>query len=148
MKLHELKPNEGAKKIASAWALDPPAAVRPAAGVPRARGARAANGGHLYRQGGSLPIFRRLPFIRGEGFTPRIGWIQRGQPRPAGRSAAGSEVNLEVLAEAGMLSKPARPVKILGRGEIAVALKVRVHRVSQSARAKIEAAVERLRSSR
>jgi len=38
------------------------------------------------------------------------------------------------------VSKAARPVKILGRGEITVALKVRVHRVSKSAREKIEAA--------
>jgi large subunit ribosomal protein L15 len=57
-----------------------------------------------------------------------------------GRFAAGSEVTLEVLGEAGMVSDSARPVKILGRGEITVALKVRVNRVSQSARAKIEAA--------
>ena len=34
----------------------------------------------------------------------------------------------------------ANPVKVLGRGELKVALKVRVHRVSASARAKIEAA--------
>jgi large subunit ribosomal protein L15 len=39
-----------------------------------------------------------------------------------------------------MLSKPAGPVKILGRGEVSVALKVSVHRISTSARAKIEAA--------
>ena len=31
---------------------------------------RSGSGGSLYRQGGNLPFFRRLPFIRGEGFRP------------------------------------------------------------------------------
>ena len=39
-----------------------------------------------------------------------------------------------------MLSKPKNPVVILGEGEVTVPLKVRVQRVSKSARAKIEAA--------
>ena len=135
MKLHELKPNEGAKKGRKRLGIG----ISAGGGKTAGRGtkgqlARAGSGGHLYRQGGSLPIFRRLPFIRGEGFTPpnrvRYNEINLDQ---LGRFAAGSEVTLEV-------SNAARPVKILGRGEITVALKVRVHRVSQSARAKIEAA--------
>jgi len=31
---------------------------------------RTGSGGRLYRQGGNLPFYRRLPFIRGKGFTP------------------------------------------------------------------------------
>ena len=54
--------------------------------------------------------------------------------------AAGTEVTPEVLINSGMLSHTAKPIKILARGEISVALKVRVHRVSKSAREKIEAA--------
>ncbi len=142
MKLHELKPNDGAKKGRKRLGIG----ISAGGGKTAGRGtkgqlARAGSGGHLYRQGGSLPIFRRLPFIRGEGFTPpnrvRYNEINLDQ---LGRFAAGTEVTLDVLAEAGMVSKAARPVKILGRGEITVALKVSVHRVSQSARAKIEAA--------
>jgi large subunit ribosomal protein L15 len=142
MKLHELKPNEGAKKGRKRLGIG----ISAGGGKTAGRGtkgqlARAGSGGHLYRQGGSLPIFRRLPFIRGEGFTPpnrvRYNEINLDQ---LGRFTAGSEVTPEVLAGEGMVSNAARPVKILGRGEITVALKVRVHRVSQSARAKIEAA--------
>jgi large subunit ribosomal protein L15 len=142
MKLHELKPNEGATKRRKRLGIG----ISAGGGKTGGRGtkgqlARAGSGGHLYRQGGALPIFRRLPFIRGEGFTPpnrvRYNEINLDQ---LGRFAAGSEVTLEVLGEAGMVSDSARPVKILGRGEITVALKVRVNRVSQSDRAKIEAA--------
>lgn len=142
MKLHELKPNVGAKKGRKRLGIG----ISAGGGKTAGRGtkgqlARAGSGGHLYRQGGALPIFRRLPFIRGEGFTPpnRVRYNEINLDQLA-RFAAGTEVTLEVLAAAGMVSKSARPVKILGRGEITVALKVRVHRVSQSARAKIEAA--------
>jgi large subunit ribosomal protein L15 len=39
-----------------------------------------------------------------------------------------------------MLREPKNPVVILGRGDVKVALKVRAHRVSKGAKAKIEAA--------
>jgi large subunit ribosomal protein L15 len=54
--------------------------------------------------------------------------------------AAGSEVNPETLESARLLRKPKNPVVVLGRGDINVALKVRAHRVSKHAQAKIEAA--------
>jgi large subunit ribosomal protein L15 len=39
-----------------------------------------------------------------------------------------------------MLSNPSSPIAILGRGEIKVAITVRVHKVTDGARKKIEAA--------
>ena len=47
---------------------------------------------------------------------------------------------LNYYSEAGFIRKGGTPVVILGNGEITVALKVRVHRVSKTAKAKIEAA--------
>jgi large subunit ribosomal protein L15 len=142
MKLHELKPNEGATKGRKRLGIG----ISAGGGKTGGRGtkgqlARAGSGGHLYRQGGALPIFRRLPFIRGEGFTPpnRIRYNEVNLDQLVG-FAAGAEVTPEVLIKSGMLSHTAKPIKILGRGEISVALKVRVHRVSKSAREKIEAA--------
>jgi len=142
MKLHELKPNEGAKKDRKRKGIGISGGAGKTSGRgTKGQGARTGEGGHLYRQGGSLPIFRRLPFIRGEGFTPpsRTRYNEVNLDQLAGLNA-GSVVTPDVLAEAGMLSQPAGPVKILGRGEVSVALKVRVHRISKSARAKIEAA--------
>ena len=46
----------------------------------------------------------------------------------------------ETLAEARLLKDETNPVVILGEGELKKALKVRVHRVTKGARAKIEAA--------
>ena len=53
---------------------------------------------------------------------------------------ASSEVSPETLSKARLLRDPRNPVAILGRGELKTALKVRVQRVTKSAKAKIEAA--------
>ncbi len=50
------------------------------------------------------------------------------------------EITPDVLAQANLLHNAGEPVVILGRGEISVALKVRVHRISKTAREKIEKA--------
>ena len=50
------------------------------------------------------------------------------------------DVTPDTLAEARLLRDTQKPVVILGRGDLNVALKVRAHRVTQGARAKIEAA--------
>jgi large subunit ribosomal protein L15 len=52
---------------------------------------------------------------------------------------AEADVSPETLATARLLRNSANPIKILGRGEVKVALKVRVHRISAAAKAKIEA---------
>ena len=96
----------------------------------------------MYRQGGNLPFYRRLPFMRGQGFTPRnqidYNEVNLDQLTESFQSAA--EVNPESLEQAHLLRDPRNPIVILGRGELNVALKVRVHRVSAGAKAKIEAA--------
>jgi len=53
---------------------------------------------------------------------------------------ADADVNPESLQSARLLRDPRNPVVILGRGELKVALKVRAHRVSAGAKAKIEEA--------
>ncbi|MEL7643875.1 MAG: uL15m family ribosomal protein, partial [bacterium] len=90
---------------------------------------------------GNLPFYRRLPFIRGEGFTPPFQ-VEYNEVNLSQLEAfkAESEVTPESLAEARLLRKPSNPVVVLGQGEVKVPLKIRVHRVSKSAREKIEAA--------
>jgi large subunit ribosomal protein L15 len=142
MKLNDLMPNEGAKKNRKRVGHGNSAGQGKTAGRgTKGQGSRAGSGGHLYRQGGNLPMYRRLPFIRGEGFTPpnRVNFNELNLDQLA-RFEAGAEINPQSLADANLLSKPTNPVVILGRGEVTVALKVRVQRVSKGARAKIEAA--------
>lgn len=142
MKLHDLKPQEGSKKNRKRIGRGISAGQGKTAGRgTKGQGSRSGGSTRLYHQGGNLPFFRRLPFVRGKGFTP-LGRIEYNEINldQLARFSAGSEVNPESLAQARLLRDPENPVVILGRGVISVSLKVRVHRVSKSAQSKIEAA--------
>lgn len=139
MKAHDLKPRPGATHRRKRVGRGISAGQGKTAGRgTKGEGARTGGGGHLYRQGGNLPFYRRLPFKRGFGNPRRVEYAEVNVARLAA-FASGTEVTPGLLAHAGMV-RPNLPVVILGQGEIAVALKVRAHRFSQTAKAKIEAA--------
>lgn len=142
MKLHDLKPSEGAKKPRKRVGRGIAAGQGKTAGRgTKGQGARTGGGTRLYHQGGNLPFFRRLPFVRGKGFTPinRVEYNEINLDQ-LDNFSAGSEITPETLEQARLLRDKRNPVVILGRGDVNVALKVRVHRVSKSARKKIESA--------
>jgi large subunit ribosomal protein L15 len=142
MKLNDLFPNPGSTHVRKRKGHGPSAGQGKTGGRgTKGQGSRTGEGGHLYRQGGNLPFFRRLPFIRGEGFTPpnRVDFNEVNLDRLASFES-GAEITPEVLAKANVLSKPGNPVVIMGRGEVTVPLKIRVQRITKSARAKVEAA--------
>jgi large subunit ribosomal protein L15 len=143
MKLHDLVPNPGSKKSRKRVGRGISAGQGKTAGRgTKGQGSRSGEGGRIYRQGGNLPFYRRLPFIRGEGFTPpnQVVFNEVNLDQLASAFKAAAEVTPDSLLVAHLLRNPANPVKVLGRGELKVALKVRVHRVSAGAKAKIEAA--------
>lgn len=142
MRLNDLKPNVGAKKDRRRVGRGISAGQGKTSGRgTKGQGSRTGGGPRLYSQGGNLPLFRRLPFMRGQGFTPlnRVEYEEINLLQ-LNRFTAGTEITPELLFEAGFIRKGGTPVVILGNGEITVALKVRVHRVSKTAKAKIEAA--------
>ena len=139
MKLHDLKPNEGAKKPVKRVGRGISAGQGKTAGRgTKGQGARAGGGTRLYHQGGNLPFFRRLPFKRGVGFTPfnRVTYNEVNIDQLK-NFPKGSVITPEALAEAHLIRDQRKPVAILGRGEVKVALKVRVQRVTKGAREKI-----------
>jgi len=142
MKLHDLKPEEGSKKNRKRVGRGISAGQGKTAGRgTKGQGARSGGQARLYHQGGNLPFFRRLPFKRGEGFTP-IHRIEYNEINLDQLSVfkAGQEVSPISMAGARLLRDPRNPVAILGRGEVNVALTVSAHRVTKAAQAKIEAA--------
>jgi Ribosomal proteins 50S-L15, 50S-L18e, 60S-L27A len=56
------------------------------------------------------------------------------------RFAAGDEVTPETLVEKGLIKNTKTDIKLLGDGDVTLKLTVRVHRISATAREKIEAA--------
>jgi large subunit ribosomal protein L15 len=140
MKLHDLKPRPGAHRRRKRVGTGIAAGQGKTAGRgTKGEGARAGTGGKLFRQGGNVPFFRRLPFKRGFTNIRRVEWNEVNLGRLESFTAQ-SEVTPESLAKAGLLRRADLPVVVLGYGEVSVPLRVKVHRVSRSARAKIEAA--------
>jgi large subunit ribosomal protein L15 len=101
-------------------------------------GSRAGRKHKPHREGGQIPLVMRLPK---RGFTNIFaGDVQVVNVKALGRFTAGADVDVIALAAAGLVRSVSVPVKVLGTGELAVALKLRVAAVSDSARKKIEAA--------
>jgi large subunit ribosomal protein L15 len=143
MKLHELTPNSGSKKNRKRVGRGISAGQGKTAGRgTKGQGSRAGSGGKLYRQGGNLPFFRRLPFMRGQGFTPhnRVEFNEVNLDQLSDAFMAQAEVTPETLDKARLLRDSRNPVVVLGRGDLKVALTVKVHRISAGAKQKIEKA--------
>jgi large subunit ribosomal protein L15 len=90
-------------------------------------------------EGGQMPLHMRVPKLKGFKNPVRTEYQVVNVERLAALFPEGGEVDPDVLAARGAVRR-GHPVKILGDGEISVALQVRVHAVSTSARDKITAA--------
>ncbi len=90
-------------------------------------------------EGGQNPIQRRIPK---RGFVnihrQEIHGVNVG--RLEGVFAAGEAVTVDSLHAKGLLPKRAKLVKLLGEGQVKTKLDIQLHGVSESAKAKIEAA--------
>jgi large subunit ribosomal protein L15 len=140
MKLHDLRPAEGAKKKRTRKGTGYAAGKGKTAGRGmKGQKARSGGGKPPYFEGGQLPLVRRLPFKRGFTNIFRIEYQEVNLNR-LDKFDAGAEVNPETLAENGLVKHADRPVVILGRGDVDRALTVKAHRITKSAQAKIEAA--------
>ncbi len=143
MKLHDLQPAEGSKKRKRRVGRGISAGQGKTAGRgTKGQNARSGGGVRPYFEGGQLPLIRKLPFARGVGFfNPwRVEFKVINLDQLAERFEAGAEVSPQTLAACGLIKKESDLVVVLGRGELPHALTLRVHRISESARAQIEAA--------
>jgi len=132
MKLSEIKPARGATK------KNKRVGCGPGSGHGRystrgCKGQKARSGGSIpaWFEGGQMPLQRRVPkrgFVNIFKTSYQVVNLDN-----LGVFAAGSKVNRGTLIEAGLVRKASDPVKILGRGELAVALDVEVDAVSRTA---------------
>ena len=89
-------------------------------------------------EGGQMPLYRRLPK---RGFKNRNSKeIIAINVDVLNRFEDGTDVTVETLLESRAISKAGDGVKILGNGELTKKLNVKVNAVSETAKAKIEAA--------
>jgi large subunit ribosomal protein L15 len=146
--LHNLRPAEGSKKDRKRVGRGVGSGHGKTAGR-GTKGLNARTGGRVRPgyEGGQMPIYMRLGKLRGPHMKKsmpigpfRTCAVPVNVGRLARHFAAGDVVTPEALVEKGIVKNTRVPVKILGGGELAVALTVRAHQFSRSAVEKIEAA--------
>ena len=141
MQLHDLRPNEGAKK----------ARKRIGRGNSSGHGTTAGRGqnGQLSRagggkgagfEGGQTPLAMRLPKLPGFRNINRVEYAPVNVSRIDALYADGETVAGEALVAKGVIKSADKLVQVLGNGEITKKVTVKVDKVSASAKAKIEAA--------
>jgi large subunit ribosomal protein L15 len=137
--LDRLKPNKGSRKPRKRVGRGVGSGSAKTSGRgQKGAGSRAGRKHKPHREGGQIPLVMRMPK---RGFTNIFGEaVQVVNVKALARFAAGAEVDAAALADAGLVRSVGAPVKLLGSGDLKVALKVRVSAVSDSARKKVEAA--------
>ncbi|MBI4881950.1 MAG: 50S ribosomal protein L15 [Planctomycetes bacterium] len=106
----------------------------------KGHGARQTFHGKLGHEGGQMPLFRRLPKRGFSNARYRVDYSVINVGDLAASFSAGEEVSLLVLRERGLIRSGPPRLKVLGGGELAVALKIKASAASASAVAKVEAA--------
>ena len=90
-------------------------------------------------EGGQMPLHMRLPKLKGFTNRFRTEYQVVNLDRLGATFPAGTSVGVEELVKAGLVRK-GELVKVLGDGDLSVALNVTAHKFSGSAREKITAA--------
>lgn len=139
MKLHELSPNEGARKKSFRVGRGHASGNGKTAGKGhKGQNARSGGGVRPGFEGGQMPIYRRLP-KRGFNNIFAKEYVAVNVEK-LNLLEDGTEVTAQVLKEAGLISKVCDGIVILGRGELDKKLTVKAKRFSKSAEEKITAA--------
>ncbi len=139
MRLHELRPPEGARKAAKRKGRGMASGLGKTSGRgQKGQKSRSGSGVRPGFEGGQMPYFQRLPK---RGFTnihkKRWNIVNLGD---LNAFENGTVVTPDLLMEEGILKNLRDPLKVLGDGELDRKLEIRAHRFSKQALAKIEAA--------
>lgn len=139
-RLHDIGPAPGSTHSRKRVGRGPGSGMGKFAG--RGENGQKSRSGYSHRwgfEGGQMPLVRRMPK---RGFTNifRTEVTELNLSKLNGL-AAGTEVTPELLVERGLLRRAnSQCVKLLGHGDVSVALTVKLHLISEGARKKIEAA--------
>ena len=139
MRQHELKPAAGSRKGRKRVGRGPGSGLGKTAG--RGEKGQKSRSGFSQQpgfEGGQMPLHRRIPkrgftnIFRKEYLTVNVERLNRFE--------AGTVVTPESLRDAGLLHKGSLDVKVLGNGDLKVALTVRAHKFTGAAARKIQEA--------
>ena len=137
LRYHHLKPSPGSSK----------SKLRKGRGESGKRGKTAGRGTKgtgarktvpAYFEGGQIPLYRRIPKLRGLKNKPKMSYVVVNVSDLQAKNLEG-EVNIDTLKEMGLTRKKGL-VKILGNGEVRNTINLKVHSASKLAKEKIEKA--------
>lgn len=137
MKLHELSPAPGSKKVRKRLGRGAGSGTGKTAGKGhKGQNARSGGGVRPGFEGGQMPLQRRVP-KRGFNniFATKYAIVNVGD---LDRFDDGSKVDVELLKSVGLIKKEYDGLKILGNGELKKKLTVVATKFSASAKEKIE----------
>lgn len=139
MKLHELKPAEGSRKVRNRVGRGIGSGNGKTAGRGhKGQNSRSGGGVRLGFEGGQNPLYRRLPK---RGFTnPTRKEYSIVNIETLNRFDANTEVTPELLIETGVVKNVKDGIKILGNGKLEKSLTVKANKFTASAVQAIEAA--------
>jgi large subunit ribosomal protein L15 len=140
VKPHELKPAKGSRRERKRIGRGIAAGQGKTSGRgQKGQGSRSSVGLPRGFEGGQLPLAQRLPKLR--GFHNR--WRKEYTSVNVGKLArfdADATVDVDALAERGLIDGKDTKVKVLAAGTLRKPLNLRVHRISRAARVAVEAA--------
>ena len=137
LKFHHLKPTPGSTKQK----------LRKGRGEAGKRGKTAGRGTKgtgarktvpAYFEGGQIPLYRRIPKLRGLKNGPKMAYVVVNIIELEQRGVEG-EVTPDTLRELGLTRKKGL-VKVLGDGDLSKKIDLKIHAISETARTKIESA--------
>ncbi|KAL5994602.1 60S ribosomal protein L15 [Asimina triloba] len=149
LRLHNLSPQPGSRKRSKRKGRGIAAGQGNSCGFGmRGQKSRSGPGVRKGFEGGQMPLYRRIPKLRGIA-----GGMPKGLPKfvpvnlrdiAAAGFQDGDEISLESLKKKGLINPTGRerrlPLKILGDGELSVKLNVKAGAFSAAAKEKLEAA--------
>ena len=140
MKLENLSPKEGSKRRKRRVGRGISAGQGASCGFGmRGQKSRSGTGTKAGFEGGQMPLYRRVPKLKHFPLVNQKHYTAINV-ESLGSLAANTEVTLASLMENGIVTSNDGPLKILGNGELSVALNVKAAAFTKSAMQKIEAA--------
>ncbi len=140
MRIHEVNPQKGSTKRRRRIGRGISAGQGASGGFGmRGQKSRSGTGTKAGFEGGQMPLYRRVPklkhfpLVNPSHYTIiNVGKLNSLSPN--------TEVTLESLMEVGLITSNDGPLKVLGDGELTVALTVKAAAFTKSAKSKIESA--------
>lgn len=139
MRLHDLKPNIGAKHRRKRLGIGESSGQGKTSGKGH-KGQKARSGGSIRPgfEGGQMPLYRRLPKrgFSNAAFKTVFGIVNLDDLEK--RFDSGAAINEKLLRGAGLVRGKLDGIKILGRGELTKAFHIEADAITASAKEKVE----------